>query len=86
MGAKEKLQKELDLLLEKMRFWRYVIFGIVSGVVGMLFGLTQNKIHLNWGTIILLALGLIGIIISIIRLSTLTKDYQNNLEILEKEE
>ncbi len=86
MGAKEKLQKELDFLLEKMRFWRYVIFGIVSGVVGMLFGLTQHKIHLNWGTIILLALGLIGIIVSIIRLSTLTKNYQKDLELLEKEE
>ena len=86
MGTKEKLQKELDLLLEKIRFWRYVIFGIVSGVVGMLFGLTQNKIHLNWGTIILLTFGFIGIIISITRLNTLTKDYQNNLELLEKEE
>jgi len=86
MGAKEKLQKELDLLLEKMRFWRYVIFGIVSGVVGMLFGLTQNKIHLNWGTIILLGLGFVGIVISITRLSFLTKNYQNNLELLEKEE
>jgi len=86
MGAKEKLQKELDLLLEKMRFWRYVIFGIVSGVVGMLFGLTQNKIHLNWGTIVLLGLGFVGIVISITRLSFLTKNYQNNLELLEKEE
>jgi cbb3-type cytochrome oxidase subunit 1 len=85
MGIKEKLQKELDLLLEKMRFWRYVIFGIVSGVIGMLFGLTQNKIHLNWGTIILFALGFIGIIISIVRLNTLTKYYQTDLELLEKE-
>jgi len=44
MGTKEKLQKELDLLLEKIRFWRYAIFAIVSGVVGVLFGLTQNEV------------------------------------------
>jgi drug/metabolite transporter (DMT)-like permease len=86
MGAKEKIQKELDLLLEKIRFWRYVIFGIVSGVVGVLFGLTQNKIHITWGVIFLLGAGLAGIIVSIKRLSDLTKDYQQNLELLEREE
>ena len=85
MGKKEKLQKELDLLLEKIRFWRYVIFAIVSSVIGILFGLTQQKINLNWGIIILLALGFVGIVISIIRLNDLTKNYQNNLELLEKE-
>jgi H+/Cl- antiporter ClcA len=69
-----------------MRFWKYVILGIFSGVVGMIFGLTQNKIHLNWETIILFALGFIGIIIFIVRLNTLTKDYQTDLELLEKEE
>ena len=85
MGKKEKLQKELDLLFEKIRFWRYVIFAIVSSVIGILFGLTQQKINLNWGIIILLALSFVGIVISIIRLNDLTKNYQNNLELLEKE-
>jgi F0F1-type ATP synthase assembly protein I len=86
MGTKEKLQKELDLLLEKIRFWRYAIFGIVSGVIGVLFGITQNKIHINWGIITLLLLGFIGVIISIKRLSDLTREYQKDLELLEKEE
>jgi len=86
VGIKERLQKELDLLLEKIRFWRYVVFGIISGIIGILFGITQNKIHINWGVIILLGAGLTGIIISIIRLNSLTNDYQINLELLEKEE
>ncbi len=86
MGRKERLQKELDLLLEKIKFWRYVIFGIVSGVIGILFGLTQNKIYLNWGVIYLLIAGFIGVIISITRLNDLVKDYQIDLEDLEKEE
>jgi len=85
MGAKEKLQKELDLLLEKMKFWRYVIFGIVSSVVGMLFGLSQNKVSINWGVITLFTFAFIGIVTSIIRLNDLTKNYQNKLELLEKE-
>jgi len=37
MGKKERLQKELDLLLEKMRVWRYIILAIMSGTVGILF-------------------------------------------------
>jgi len=86
LGTKERLQKELDLLLEKIRFWRFVIIGIVSGVVGVLFSLTQNKIHINWGVIILLAAGFAGIIVSITRLNDLTKGYQENLKLLEREE
>ena len=47
MGKKERLQKELDLLLEKISFWRYVIFAIISGVVGMLFAASQDKITIK---------------------------------------
>ena len=86
MGKKERVQKELDLLLEKLRFWRYVIFGIVSGVIGILFSLTQNKITMNYGVIALLLFSLIGIIISIKRITSLTKDYKIELDILEREE
>jgi len=44
MGKKERLQKELDLLLEKIRFWRYSLLAILSGIVGMLFVVSQNKL------------------------------------------
>ncbi|WP_457562286.1 hypothetical protein [Caminibacter pacificus] len=60
MGNKERIQKELDLFLEKLKFWRYVIFAIVSGVI--------------------------GVVISIKRIDVLTKEYEELLEILEKEE
>ena len=86
MGKKEKLQKELDLVLEKLRFWRYVLFAIVSGVVGVIFGLSQNKIHLNWEIILLLLLAFVSAILSIKRISDLTELYNENLELLEKEE
>ncbi len=86
MGKKEKLQKELDLILDKLRFWRYVLFAIVSGVIGVLFGLSQHKIHLNWGIIFLLFLGFIGVILSIKRIGDLTSIYDENLKLLEKED
>lgn len=86
MGRKEKLQKELDLILEKMRFWRYVIFGIVSGVLGIIISLSQQKLHLNSAIIFILIFGLIGAIISVKRIDALTKEYKELLDLLEKEE
>lgn len=86
MGKKEKYQKELDFLLEKLRFWRYVIFVIVSAVTGVLFSLSQNKIIVNIIVLLLLLFGFIGIIISIKRISSLTKEYLYYLDLLEKEE
>jgi len=86
MGRKEYLQKELDLLLEKLRFWRYVVFGIISGVIGIMFGVSQGKVVINGIVFTLLFMAFIGIVISIVRLSSLTKEYQNNLKLLKKEE
>ncbi len=85
MGRKEKLQKELDLILEKMRFWRYVIFGIVSGVLGITISLSQQKLHLNSTIIFILIFGLVGAIISVKRIDALTKEYKELLDLLEKE-
>ena len=86
MGVKERSQKELDLLLEKLKFWRYIFLGIVSGVVGVLFSLTQNKINMNYGLIFLLLLALISSIIAVKRITSLTKEYNESLDLLEKEE
>ena len=86
MGVKEKLQKELDLILEKMRFWRYVIFGIFSGTLGIIVSASQDKLKLNLTIFIVLILALIGVIVSIKRIDFLTKEYQKFLELLEKEE
>jgi len=86
LGVKEKLQKELDLILEKMRFWRYVIFGIFSGTLGIIVSASQDKLKLNLTIFIVLILALIGVIVSIKRIDFLTKEYQKFLELLEKEE
>ena len=86
MGRKEKLQKELDFMLEKLRFWRYVILGIVSGTLGILISLSQGKMHLNFAIILILVIGLIGILVSVKRIDSITKEYREMLELLEKEE
>ena len=85
MGLKEKLQKELDLILEKMRFWRYIIVGIVSGTIGVIFSMSQNKIDFNFVVLFFLLLAVIGMIVSVKRIEFLTRDYYKLLDRLEKE-
>jgi len=86
IGKKERLQKELDLLLEKIRFWRYSLFAILSGIVGMLFAVSQNKVIVNTSISVFMLLGFIAIFISVKRLSAIDKDYRVLLDELEKEE
>ena len=86
MGKKERLQKELDLLLEKIRFWRYSLLAILSGIVGMLFAVSQNKVIINTSISVFMLLGFIAMFISVKRLSAIDKDYRVLLDELEKEE
>ena len=75
MGKKEKYQKELDFILEKLRFWRYVVLAIFSGIIGIGFSMAQHKIEINILTFLFLFFGFIGIFISVIRINFLTKRY-----------
>jgi len=86
MGKKEKYQKELDFILEKLRFWRYVVLAIFSGIIGIGFSMAQHKIEINILTFLFLFFGFIGIFISVIRINFLTKRYYFYLNLLEKEE
>ncbi len=80
MGKQEKIQKELDLLLEKLRFWRYVIFGIISGMIGIFASGKTNERY-----IFLLFIGVVMLFIAIKRIDVLSKYYQKLLDDLEKE-
>jgi len=86
LGKKEKYQKELDLLLEKIRFWRYVLFAVFSGAMGVLFSLSQKKIIINYLLLSLFIFSFIISLIAVMRISFLTKKYHFYLDLLEKEE
>ena len=86
MGQKEKLQKKLDFILEKLRFWRNIIFAIVSAIVATIFAVNQAKIEATITLIILVFLGVMVLAISLVRLSKLTKEFNIYLEKLGEEE
>ena len=86
MGQKEKLQKKLDFILEKLRFWRNIIFAVVSAIVGIIFAVNQGKIEATITLIVLVFLGVVVLIISLMRLSKLTKEFNILLDELGEEE
>ena len=82
MGKQEKIQKELDLLLEKIKFWRYVLLTIISGIIGVMFAASQNKVIINFTLSGFIIFGFIGIIISVKRIGSIDSNYRTLLNIL----
>jgi len=65
MGKKESLQKEIDSLLDKMKFWRSVTVSAISGIIGIIFAISQNKLIVNNITNSLIISGIFLIIVSL---------------------
>ena len=47
MGRKEELQTEATEILDDIKFFRNILLGVLSGLVGILFALSQKKLLLN---------------------------------------
>ncbi len=44
MGKLEALQKKIDQIADKVRNLRYILIMLMSGIIGTIFGISQNKI------------------------------------------
>jgi len=64
LSKKDKLSKEIDELLDEIRFFRNILFGVVSGLIGIIFSYSQNAVKLNF--IVKLLLGSGGVIVFIL--------------------
>jgi len=59
----EFIKEEIRKIADKVSFLRNILLALISGIVGVLFGITQNKIVFNY--VVLLGLGIVlGIFIS----------------------
>ena len=62
----EFIKEEIKRIADKISFLRNILLALISGISGVLFAITQNKIILNFSFIILMLLGIVlGIFISI---------------------
>jgi len=55
----EFIKEEIRKIADKVSFLRNILLALISGIVGVLFGITQNKIILNYALIVLLILGIV---------------------------
>ena len=62
MGKLEALQKKIDQIADKVRHLRYILIALMSGIIGTVFGISQNKIVDDVIVNILLFAGTIGLI------------------------
>ncbi len=62
MGKIEALQKKIDQIADKVRHLRYIMIVLLSGLIGTIFGISQNKILQSTIVDVLLVGGTIGFI------------------------
>ena len=60
---KTKILEEIKLLADKYRVLNNLLLALLSGLAGIIFGITQYKVLLNFVTIIVLIIGAVSIII-----------------------
>jgi len=85
LSKKDKLSKEIDELLDEIRFFRNILFGILSGIIGVLFSYSQNVLKMNFIVEFLLWMGIVAIIVLVIIIYNLKKKKHNLHELIEKE-
>jgi len=60
---KEKILEEIKLLADKYRVLNNLLLALLSGLAGVIFGIAQYKVILNFVTIIVLVIGAFSIIV-----------------------
>ncbi len=85
MSKKDALIKEIDEIGERVRFWHNAILALLTGLFGMFFGVSQEKIIVNaviwfFGIITVAAL-----VFGLHRLEQLNSDRRELIKKLEKE-
>ena len=83
MGKLEALQKRIDKIADKVRHLRYMLFALISAIIGLVFGISQSKIIENIMTNTLLILGAGLIVIIGIMINTEEKKRDKLIDILE---
>ena len=54
------IKEEINIISDKVKFLRNVLLAIISGVIGLIFGFSQNKITINF---LIIGLFIVGILV-----------------------
>ena len=83
MSKKESLQKRIDNLENKIKYYRAVILTIASGIVWSVYAIMENKADNK--IIILSAVGIVIFIFAVIKIKNYESYVDELIEMLEKE-
>ena len=84
MGKIEALQKKIDQIADKVRHLRYIVIALMSGIIGTIFGISQDKIKDDSIVNVLLVVGTIGFMLIGILINLEEKKRNKLIDILEK--
>ena len=74
MSKKDSLIKEIDEISERVRFWHNDILNLLTGVGGMMFAISQEKIIINTFMWIFIITAVTLLVIAILRLEKLEQE------------
>ena len=60
---RDKILEEIKLLADKYKVLNNILLALLSGLAGVVFGITQYKVILNFVTILVLIIGSFSIIV-----------------------
>jgi len=83
MGKKESLQKRIDYIEGKLRFFRNALLGLISAIIGTIYAIMEHKAGKE--VFILSGVGLVVLLFVFIRIKSLENKQENLLNELEKE-
>ena len=85
MSKKDSLIKEIDEISERVRFWHNAILTLLTGVGGMMFAISQEKVIVNTFMWIFVIISVSLLVVAILRLEKLGNSRRNFIKKLEKE-
>ena len=85
MSKKDSLIKEIDEISERVRFWHNAILTLLTGVGGMMFAITQDKVIINTFIWIFVIMATLLLIVAVFRLEKLGNIRRELIKKLEKE-
>ena len=77
---KDFITKNIDILMEEKRFIHTLLVALLSGLVGIVFGIISKKLILDLGIIILITIGLFILIILIVLKNNISSEQDKFLE------
>jgi len=85
VSKKDSLIKEIDEISERVRFWHNAILTLLTGVGGMMFAISQEKIIVNTFMWIFVIIAVLLLVVAIFRLEKLGSIRRELIKKLEKE-